>query len=732
MEDNAPLVFGDLNKNICQECGLSLKIYSYEKINPNAENENIKIKLYCQNLEHKKITEFTFEEYKYFIDEKLDKVCKCFFCNKMFLNTNDICYYCYDCRKALCSDCLNEKHEKEHRNIFKYEDLDNKCLIHSDKNEIQYYCIICKRPMCTKCLVENFEHSKEHDVKEISKLLENEALTSKIRTIEQEQRQNTKYKQELMKKIKELDSKITFNDYLLNEQNNYFHLFLDYNDKNINSKENNKIKINNNNNNNNNKKNMNDNIINENNINNNIINNVNNNDKIKNNDLEKDGIDGKIKIRPKEDDYEIETPMGSKNYIDIINIIYHDENIKFEGMDIIKDCQVIQSNTKGSLILTNNLPNLNSLLKKFVETNIKSKFILIVNGSSADHTINFIKNTQYKNLFIGSIIYTSNLNKYSKIKDKYSDFIDIICIDPMSIVKFIKKKFSDYNSTNENELLNHNQIINIYTFNMIYFPLYEEICKFYGDETEKTFSMNYSALEDFVKNQPFTKDEKNSLLKNCKIFSEITKKNYNQIIINYLKDDYFYKILNALLKKKDIFIYKKIGYFAGNLMHSIVQYGKINYKGIESGATFYKGMALNLIDTLEYLKNRCSQIAFPYFFTLSTKKQLAEIMSKRKLSEKERKNKEIYSVILKIDYLYDDGYEPCVIDLKELAQYPDEEDYILLPFTFLYMRKFKMDSNKYTVDIEFDIIGKKEILEYKIKELKKLYFDNKSMIMIAK
>ena len=701
MEDNAPLVFGDLNKNICQECGLSLKIYSYEKINPNTENENIKIKLYCQNLEHKKISEFTIEEYKYFIDEKLDKVCKCFFCNKMFLNTSEICFYCYDCRKALCSDCLNDKHEKEHRNTFKYEDLENKCLIHSDKNEIQYYCIICKMPMCTNCLVANLEHSKVHDVKEISKLVEDEAITKKINTIEQEQRQNIKYKQELMKKIKELDSKITFNDFLLNEKNNYFHLFSDYNDKNINFKENNKKQINNSNN-----ENINDNIINENNIDKNIINNVNNNNKKGNNDLKKDENNERLKIREKEDNYEIETPLGSKNYLDVINIIYHDENLKYEGMDIIKDSQVIQSQTKGSLILTNNLPNLNILLKKFVENNIKSKFILIVNGSSADHTINFIKNTQYKTLFISSIIYTANLNKYSQIKDKYSDFIDIICIDPMSIVKFIKQKFSDYNSKNENELFNINQIINIYSLNIQYFPLYEEICKFYGDETQNTFSMNYLALENFVKNQPFTKDEKNSLLKNCKIFSEITKNNYNEIIINYLKDDYFYKILNTLLNKKDIFIYKIIGYFAGNLMHSIVQYGKINHKGIDSGQTFYKGLALNLVDILEYLKNRCSQIAFPYFFTLSTKKQMAEIMSKRKLSEKERKSKEIYSVIMKIDYLYDDGYEPCVIDLKELAQYPDEEDYILLPFTFLYMRKFKMDSNKYTADIEFDIIGK--------------------------
>ena len=181
--------------------------------------------------------------------------------------------------------------------------------------------------------------------------------------------------------------------------------------------------------------------------------------------------------------------------------------------------------------------------------------------------------------------------------------------------------------------------------------------------------------------------------------------------------------------KKNLDDYKKIGYFAGNLMHSLVQYGKKNQKGINKGKKFYKGMQLNIIEVLEFLKNRNNLITFPYFFSMTDKNKYAVISSKRNLSENERKAKEIYSVIMTIDYLYDKGFEPSVFDLKDLAPYPDEEDYILLPFTFLDLIKINIDSNKFIADIELHIIGKKSILENKVKESKPLYFDKKFQII---
>ena len=70
-------------------------------------------------------------------------------------------------------------------------------------------------------------------------------------------------------------------------------------------------------------------------------------------------------------------------------------------------------------------------------------------------------------------------------------------------------------------------------------------------------------------------------------------------------------------------------------------------------------------------------------------------MSKRKMNKKDNNS---FSVIMKIEYQHDDGYEPSAFDLSDLSLYPDEEEFILLPFTFLYLKNFNINSDKYTYE----------------------------------
>ena len=82
------------------------------------------------------------------------------------------------------------------------------------------------------------------------------------------------------------------------------------------------------------------------------------------------------------------------------------------------------------------------------------------------------------------------------------------------------------------------------------------------------------------------------------------------------------------------------------------------------------------------------------------------------------------------EYQHNDGYEPSAFDLSDLSLYPDEEESILLPFTFLYLKNFNINSDKYTVDIDLELIPKKEILEEKIRKGKKIIYDKKTKLMI--
>ena len=364
----------------------------------------------------------------------------------------------------------------------------------------------------------------------------------------------------------------------------------------------------------------------------------------------------KKKETPKEDNKETpkETPKENNiNETNEINIIYYDANIKYQGKGIIDDCYKLMLDTNASIILVNDLPNLDLLFKNLQKNYPKSKFFFIVNGSSANNVINFIKTNNYNSLIINACIYTNALKKYASVKRDNPDFIGEICTKIDKISEFVKNEFKKGNIHNVKMYIN--SIINLKSYKNQYFPLHKELATFYGEETDKIFDSYFLVINDFItKSLNLSNDEKDNLINCFHIFSELQNKDYENIITCYLKDYSFSNFINSLLKEKDLKVYTKIGYFAGNLMHCIVEYGKKEGKGIDSGFTFYKGMELSIIDLLEYLKNRNYNITFPYFFTMSDKKEFANLTSKRYKSNKERKAKELYSVIMEIKYLYDD------------------------------------------------------------------------------
>jgi hypothetical protein len=319
-----------------------------------------------------------------------------------------------------------------------------------------------------------------------------------------------------------------------------------------------------------------------------------------------------------------------------------------------------------------------------------------------------------------------NLKKYSKVKQKNSDLIYDVCNNLKSIIEFILKTAE--NSKIENQKYYINSIINLYTYNDDYYKLHKELSNFYGNETEKVFNSNYELIKKNLSKE-LKEPEKEQLLSCFQTFKGIVKKNYEEIIVCYLKENYFSEYLNSILKTKNIDNYKNISYFVGNLMHSLVQYGEKNKKSVDYPMTFYKGVQLNILELMEFLKNKYLLITFEYFIPVSSKIELAEIVSRRKIEVKERKEKQFYSVILKIDYSYDDGYKPSIIDLRELQPYPNDEKYIILPFTFLQLKKIMIDSNNYLANIELEIVGKNEILESQIKtdDKKVLEFDEKKI-----
>ena len=420
-----------------------------------------------------------------------------------------------------------------------------------------------------------------------------------------------------------------------------------------------------------------------------------------------------------------------------INIIYHDSNFKKNGSyknSKLKDCKKFESGTQGNVIMTDDITNLNLLLKYISKNNSKSKFILIVNGAVANEVIYLIRDrdNNYESLFICACIYTQHPEYFNDLLKNNSDLIKGIFTSPNKIIEFINNLFKNLAIDNEKYYVNPIISIDEVTKKMIdeYFNLFKEISESYGDESQEAFKKNMLTVNNFVKNEKFPVEIKNNLIQCFQTFSVLPQKNYEKIISCYLNDINFSKILNLLLENKDISIYKRIKYFVGNLMHSIVQYGKKMKKGVvQNNSTFYRGLKLNIIEFLEFLKNNEKIITFPYFQSVTKNKECAELSSNRKSHLEKQNSNDLYSVIMTFNYSHQGDYEPSIYELKDLSQFPDEEEHVILPFTYMKVSKITTDSLNLICDIELEIIGKKEILESNIGDKTIIKYDFNQNIM---
>ena len=386
----------------------------------------------------------------------------------------------------------------------------------------------------------------------------------------------------------------------------------------------------------------------------------------------------------------------NKNIINYpINIIYHNVNDK---INLGQECENFRKETKGSIILSDDLINLELILKYIIKNNKKNKFFLIVNGRSAKKAIDFIddEKNNYRELFINSFIFTrkknnDNYNNLQNIQNEHKNFVKAIFTDPKELIQIIDKNFR--NIYNEEYYIN--SIINEDLFNEKYLNLSEELSSYYGKNPPNLFLSN---IKDFLKNSEFPDEIINHVINKFEAFTN-NFNNYENVISNYLNDFYFMKIINYLLNKKEISIFKKIGYYAGNLIYSLVEYGKKNNKRVNEKKTFYCGMELNIIEMMEFLKNKKKIIAFPYFLSMTTNENLAKKSSKKDRPVEERKDKELYSVIMEIKYTPHKDYESCIFDVKDLSLFPDDQEYILLPFTFMRFFSINIKPNECCANI---------------------------------
>ena len=415
-------------------------------------------------------------------------------------------------------------------------------------------------------------------------------------------------------------------------------------------------------------------------------------------------------------------PEGNINEEEKINnILYYDENVKFIN-SIYKDADLFEQKTSGAFILCMDMISLKLLREEITDLFDKDKrigFNLITTGSKCEETIKFInENNKSKKCIKNICIYCKDKEKWSSLKDKYGDIIKGVYNEREDIITYFIEKFSskDIKAYPITRLITYNNYIKYYKERHI------KISSYYGELNSEIYEQNISKLHSLINETHL----QNQLSEGLEPNNEIEQ--LDDLIINKYTNETFYGDLNRMLRdsnlKKDS--YEIVSYFTARLMYKLNDYAKQNDAYIKTGGKILKrGVKMFYSSLLPYIRTKQKIISLTSFASTTEEDKKAEFYAG--IGQNLYKNSKKFSVIYKITNRCKEDWISNLISIPNNFDSQEENGIILLPFSFYLVKDIEIDYDKYTACIYLETIGRKEILEEKIKENKEIcynYVDN--------
>ena len=413
-----------------------------------------------------------------------------------------------------------------------------------------------------------------------------------------------------------------------------------------------------------------------------------------------------------------------------INVIYHDENhnnVFFTGT-INKDAIELRKVTNGTFIFSNSEESFKLIIKgiKQYKNDDNMKFILITTGSTFEKIYDILIKENCISLIDQSCIYCLHKERHKDKLIKYSNFLKAIFTTKTEVRIFILENSSENNKVFEVlKLVTYKDYINEY------YKLHEIISKNYkNNQNEETFNDAITLLQSFI-------NQNNYKIKGSKLFEGLKTflSNEGEKIIYEYSNDTIYSDFNNWLLNLSNLAYEKSGYFIGQLMHTLNEYGNKNNLGYKETKpiNLYRGIYINYLDALSYQIHKGKKICFQTFLSTSKKENTAIFFSyenRRTISERKEEFK--FSLLMEIDHSYKEGFFPLCFYISNISKYKNEEEFLFQPFTFFKIKNFKVDYEKYLIRLYLETINKKEILEEKINQNKKIYYNKEEKVIEIK
>ena len=410
------------------------------------------------------------------------------------------------------------------------------------------------------------------------------------------------------------------------------------------------------------------------------------------------------------------------------NIIYYDESLKKKSVH--KDSDYFERITPGAFILCTDEESLN-LIKYEIVTQKKRQnrtiFNFITTGSKCEDIIKYLdKHQDFKDCINKVCVFCFKLDKWSFLKDKY-DIVYGVYNKQLDVKNFIMKFSSkDIAPFHITKLITYRDYIDNYK------NRHEKISQFYGDISLDDYKKYLEEMKSLIKDEAEQKALKKT--EDVLLRGFLIKKIYllNKLIIKEYTKETFYGDLNRWLMNSKMNSYDTIAYFTSRLMYSLNTYGEQNKMYYDKDKTILRrGIKIPYSCLLPYVRAVGKVILLSSFTSTSELELTAKTFSGRKNSINQYKTSKIFSVIYIITNNYHDNWVPCGINVQEESKFKKEKEILFQPFSFYYVKDVKIDVKNYIADIYLETVGKTEILEEKIKNGKKIVYNEGSNIMEA-
>ena len=404
--------------------------------------------------------------------------------------------------------------------------------------------------------------------------------------------------------------------------------------------------------------------------------------------------------------------------------------------NVHKDSDFFERITPGAFILCSDMESLELIKDEVVKQYKREKktiFNLITTGRTCDKIMEYLnKNKDLKNCIANACVFCFNLGTWSKLLNKYNNILRGVYNIQTQVAEFIKKY-----SSKDIKPFPLTKLITLADYNNKYKDRHKKISEFYGNMSVEDYKKHLEEMKKLIK----TEAEKNALKKQQNVllggFMTFEIKNdlalLNKLIIKEYTKETFYGDLNRWLMNSKMNSYDTIAYFTSRLMYSLNNYGKENKMYYDKdNTTLRRGIKIPYSCLLPYIRAVGKVILLSSFTSTSENEITARNFSGRDVAEKQYKKNNIFSVIYIIHNNYKNNWVSNGINVQNESAYKSEKEILYQPFSFYLVKKVNIDIKNYIADIYLETVGKKEILEEKIKKGKSIEYNKSAQIMEVK